>query len=161
MNKATKKTENDNPSIITCYFRDGNIIEFDFPDDSHSYCAQLGLSATQDGKYIFIPVWEGGLYCYETQTGNLVWIQRAGKIGRIIANKDKIFCARMDVGIEVRAVLNWDLIGKIPCTDVEMQFQRLDEEHFVYRNRTKKQGPFFKVRFDDLSQEIYQGQELI
>ena len=47
-----------------------------------------------DFQRLYIPVWDGGLYCYETRTGKLVWKNKASKIGKIVVDGDKIICDR-------------------------------------------------------------------
>jgi len=78
--------------IIEVSFRNGTVVNFEFPKGDHVYIRQYGISVTEDGKYLFLQTWRDGLYCYETATGKLHWKSKINRVQRIYPKDDVIVC---------------------------------------------------------------------
>lgn len=70
-----------------------------FPDVG--YLKQFGISLTYDAKYFFIQSWELGLYCFELETGFLMWHYKQKQAYDLVIRKNTVICRFLDKGIKV------------------------------------------------------------
>lgn len=153
-NEERKKNYTKESVIIDCSFRNGKIISFEFPKDEMAYIGQYGITVTKDGKYLFLQVWDEGLYCYETETGKQVWKSPIKKVKKVFSCGNVIIAQREDIGIDILSLSNGEKIKRISCIPFNISYflvWQLNECYFIYG---PKHGEYSVVRFSDLK-EVY------
>ncbi len=152
--REIKKQEHKNLLMAECHFRDGTVSSFEIIKSANSsllvYVQQYGVTVTEDGRYLFFQIWEGGLYCFETRTGKQMWRSPIGRVRNILLSGDKLLAERCDVGIEILSVATGEKIGFISCRYDEFTVNRLNNEYFIYG--PKKGKYFYVTRLSDLKE---------
>lgn len=80
---------------ILFYFFDGDTATVDvsvYVGMSKAYNSQFGITLTDDGTRFFVQSWETGLFCFETETGNLLWHNKQKKAYHLATVGTTLLC---------------------------------------------------------------------
>ncbi len=95
------------------------------------YNGQYGTPISLDGKFVFIGTWRNGLFCYEIETGALLWKKWPSKIRRIVVSDTSVIAAMDGRGIFKRNISDGEKVDEIKMSGIESLFQLNKKELFA------------------------------
>ena len=122
-----------NSGHISFYYRDGREhrvhvsckTEFDYV-----FIKQYGIGITEDEKYFFLPRWESGLYCFELETGKMVWKSTRRHPQKYIVRKNAVICHFADQSVEILSLTDGSTVRRYPFTSGSL-FQVLSDDLYL------------------------------
>ena len=127
------------PTTVVIEYRDGRVFEWLEKNDlNNAYNGQFGLSVSLDGRFVFVQSWEKGLFCYNAQTGDLVWrSKRRFGITNIYVNEKTVFCHQHDKALQLLDIETGEVIKeKTPARD--WGFTYLKEGYIICHTSARK-----------------------
>ena len=94
----------DREGMLTVINQDGGIVNTFTTPASVAFNRQYGTPISPDGRYVFIGVWEKGLFCFSISEGRLVWKQGPGKVRKILVFDTVVIVEMCDRGIYRRNI---------------------------------------------------------
>lgn len=129
----------DASAMVVIEYRDGRVFEWSEKNGlSHAYNGQFGLSVSLDGRFVFVQSWEKGLFCYNAQTGDLVWrSKRRFGITNIYVNEKTVLCHQHDKALQLLDIETGEVIKeKTPARD--WGFTYLKEGYIICHTSARK-----------------------
>lgn len=129
----------DGPATVIIEYRDGRVFEWLEKNGlSNAYNGQFGLSVSLDGRFVFVQSWEKGLFCYNAQTGDLVWrTKRRFGITNIYVNEKTALCHQRDKALQLLNIETGEVIKeKTPARD--WGFTYLKEGYIICHTSARK-----------------------
>ena len=127
------------PTTVVIEYRDGRVFEWLEKNDlNNAYNGQFGLSVSLDGRFVFVQSWEKGLFCYNAQTGDLVWrTKRRFGITNIYVNEKTVLCHQHDKALQLLDIETGEVIKeKTPARD--WGFTYLKEGYIICHTSARK-----------------------
>ena len=127
------------PTTVVIEYRDGRVFEWLEKNDlNNAYNGQFGLSVSLDGRFVFVQSWEKGLFCYNAQTGDLVWrSKRRFGITNIYVNEKTVLCHQHDKALQLLDIETGEVIKeKTPARD--WGFTYLKEGYIICHTSARK-----------------------
>ena len=127
------------PTTVVIEYRDGRVFEWLEKNDlNNAYNGQFGLSVSLDGRFVFVQSWEKGLFCYNAQTGELVWrTKRRFGITNIYVNEKTVLCHQHDKALQLLDIETGEVIKeKTPARD--WGFTYLKEGYIICHTSARK-----------------------
>ncbi len=102
----------DAPATVVIEYRDGRVFEWlESNGLGNAYNGQFGLSVSLDGRFVFVQSWDKGLFCYNAQTGELVWrSKRRFGITNIYVNETTVLCHQHDKALQLLDIETGEVI---------------------------------------------------
>lgn len=129
----------DGPATVIIEYRDGRVFEWLEKNGlSNAYNGQFGLSVSLDGRFAFVQFWEKGLFCYNAQTGELVWrTQRRFGITNIYVNEKTVLCHQHDRALQLLNIETGEVVKeKTPAR--AWGFTYLQEGYIICHTSARK-----------------------
>ena len=120
-------------NVVTFYDRDNKDSSVDvsrYLDIEHSYQSQYGVSLTDDGKFFFLQSWKSGLFCFELETGLLVWHCKRKKPCELVVRDKTVICRFMDQCVDAFNVETGELVAHYPL-GYDTIFRPLDDDYYL------------------------------
>lgn len=120
--------EKANIEKILCRYNDSCTVFFydKPPKELHTECsvynAQYGMPVSDDGSKLFVGSWEKGLHAYSTESGELLWKFRPGRIRDIFVYPEFLIVSRAYTSILKLDIETGHLLGDIKSGTLERIF---------------------------------------
>lgn len=102
-----------------------------------AYNLQFGVTLTDDGTKFFLQSWEMGLFCFETQTGTLLWHIKRKKAFQLATRGNTVLCHFSGQCIAIIDVASGDILRNYSFTS-GTTFKPLSSDYYLVgpkRNR--------------------------
>lgn len=121
----------DDPTLLTVEYRDGSVYQWHCETAGGAYIQQFGYSVSRDGRYVFTPSWEKGLFCYHAKTGELAWrTKRRFGITSVHVNENTLVVHQHDRALQLLDMETGEVLAeKKPARD--WGFETIDENHIL------------------------------
>ena len=129
----------DGPATVIIEYRDGRVFEWLEKNGlSNAYNGQFGLSVSLDGRFAFVQFWEKGLFCYNAQTGDLVWrTKRRLGITNIYVDEKTVLCHQHDRALQLLDIETGEVVKeKTPAR--AWGFTYLQEGYIICHTSARK-----------------------
>lgn len=126
--------------LITFYHRKGMQHQVDVSANmkvDYVFISQYGIGITDDGKYFFVPSWKHGLYCFEMETGRLVWKSARRHPQSYVVRNDTVVCFFEMQGLEILSINDGAVLRYYPYSGASICFALTDELLLVGMKRNK------------------------
>lgn len=80
----------------------------------HSYQSQFGIGITDDGKFFFLHSWKSGLFCFNRETGSLVWRCKRKKPFELVVRDRTVVCRFLDQCVDAFDIDTGDVVAHYP-----------------------------------------------
>lgn len=127
------------PATVIIEYRDGRVFEWLEKNGlSNAYNGQFGLSVSLDGRFAFVQFWEKGLFCYNAQTGDLVWrTKRRLGVTNIYVDEKTILCHQHDRALQLLDIETGEVVKeKTPAR--AWGFTYLQEGYIICHTSARK-----------------------
>ena len=109
-----------------------------FADLNSVYPLQYGIPVSQLHHCFFLPSWDAGrLYCYDMDTGKLLWTRRMKHNRQVLTYRDYILCEQEGIGVTKLSYDGQSELGKFTMTCYEYFFQLNDTFFLIGPKRNK------------------------
>ena len=140
---------NCNTGTLVLYFADNRIISIDvskFVELSKAYHSQFGITFTNDGKHFFVQSWETGLFCFDAETGKLLWHNKQKKAYNIATWENVVLCQYYGKCLSVISLESGLIIRSYPLA-VGATFKPLSQKYYL----VGPQRGFYQILDSNLS----------
>lgn len=128
------RTELDETSgDIVFFHKSGEVIVQNVPRHilpGVTYLKQFGISITNDGMYYFIQSWEKGLFCFELQTGCLVWHCKIKRATDLVVLKNSVICHFLEQSVCVLDLSSGEIQYRVPL-GFDTHFFPLTDDYYL------------------------------
>lgn len=97
---------------------------------SKAYNSQFGITLSDDGRLFFVQSWEAGLFCFNTQTGELQWHNKQKKAYQLATKGDTVLCRYSGKCISVIDVQTGVAFRNYPLAAATV-FEPLSREYYL------------------------------
>ncbi len=96
-----------------------------------SYMGVHGVPVSADGRYVFAPTWENGLYCLDARTGTVIWKTRSRRgVTSVFVHDNMVLCHQREHALQLLDIHTGEVLAeKRPAT--AFSFYSIDHGHIV------------------------------
>lgn len=110
----------------------------------HSYQSQFGICLTDDGKFFFLQSWNSGLFCFERETGTLVWHCKRKKPFELVVRNRTVVCRFLDQCVDAFDIDTGNIVAHYPL-GFDTIFRPLTDDFYLVG---PKRGKYFVLDGD-------------
>lgn len=96
----------------------------------HTYQSQFGIGLTDDGKFFFLQSWNSGLFCFERETGALVWHCKRKNPFELVVRDRTVVCRFLDQCVDAFDIETGDIVSHYPL-GFDTMFQPLTDDFYL------------------------------
>ena len=134
-------------NILTFHDRNGQRTTIDVSDYlklDHTYQGQFGIGLTDDGTFFFLQSWNSGLFCFERETGTLVWHCKRKKPFELVVRDRTVVCRFIDQCIDAFDINTGEVVAHYPL-GFDTIFRPLTDDFYLVG---PKRGKYFVLNGD-------------
>lgn len=124
-------------ALVSICFKGGNISQWSSRWFS-SYIFQFGVAVSHDGQYIFAQTWKNGLFCLDSNTGELIWKTKSKRgITNIFVNDTTVLCHQHEHALQLIDIKTGEVLQE-KRTATAWGFTAIDHRHIVCQVTAKR-----------------------
>ena len=125
---------------IQFYFRDGRVMSVNIPKSvelDSVYLKQFGIGITEDGVYFLLQSWRKGLFCFELETGRMVWHYKRKQAYELVVRKAIVICRFFDQCVDAIDIMSGTCVAHYPL-GIRTKFIPLNDEYYLVGPKRRK-----------------------